>query len=621
MTTENTPRLRYEGILSLGFLAAAIGIVAAYTDPATGYEISIYGATPTTFWAGIGGGFLATLYVAGSAPDAKRLVRAAFLLATICGIAVVALPLVRSYFYYGSGDSLTHLGWAREIERGVIAPTDIVYPGLHLLGIFTADIFGRDLTDSLQLVPLVVFPLVYVVFTALCVRLLTGRPWALIVGVVSAVLFVPINQVAVHIVSHPSSQAILFLPFVLYSLVRFLLDDADGHPLTTPAGLLLALVTIGLLFVHPQETLSFVTLLGAIWLVQIGVRRWDPDHEIASHRSVFAHLVLLGAADLLWAAQHERAGSRFSSLVLGLVSQGPQTLSETAQRGASLASLGSSIEVLFVKLFAGTVLFCCLAAALMLLNLRGGPSAWRSRRNSIVTYLTAGLVPPTIGFVLVFVGDQGDHYFRFLGFIMVSVTLLAATALSELPARAHRWMVGTSSSRPQPDTRASDGGYRSPPRWLRLALAFVFVGLLAVQLVVVHPSPYMYQSNDLVTEQQMKGHEIAFEHHDGDTPMLGLRNGVQRFVDAQYGGYTAQERLDFPGYRDAVPGRVFNGNLSATYDDPQYLTLETADYRREVGLYRGLRYDRSGFRALARNQNVSKVQDNGGFVLYRIDAT
>ena len=621
MSAETDPALRHEGVLTLGFLCAALGIAAAYADPATGYELSIYQSAPAAFWIGIGGGFLTALYVGVSAPDSSRLIRIACLLVTICGVAVVALPLLRSYFYHGSGDSLTHLGWAREIDRGVIPPTAIVYPGIHLLSIVTADVFGRDLTYSFRFVTLVLFPLVYVLFTALCVRYLTDRPWALLVGAVSAVLFVPINEVSVHVNPHPSSQAIMFAPLAIYVLIRFLHDGTDGFQLTTATGSLVALVTLALLFIHPQETLTFVSLLGGIWLVQLVVRRRSPDHAIAGHSSVFPHLVLIGAADLLWVSQHGRATGRFSSLIEGLLSQGPQTLDETAQRSASLSALGGGIEELFLKLFAGTLVFCLLAAALVLVTLRRDGTQSSSRRTTIITYLTFGLIPPAIGFLLVFVGNQGDHYFRYFGFIMVPVTLLGATALASLPAMGRRRLATATDRTSAADNKASDGGQHSTGGTTRILLGLLLAVLLVVQLIVIHPSPYMYQPNKQVPEAQMRGHATAFAYHDGETPFVGVRGSGSRFIDAEYGGVTAETDPTVPDSGEGVPGRVFGTNLSTHYDSDRYLRVMREDYRREIELYRGFRYSREGFLSLRHDPNLSRVQDNGGFVLYRLNGT
>lgn len=619
MTHTRSAPVRSEIALVVGFLAVTVALLAAYSRPATGYELSIYRATPTVFWVGIGLGFLSAIYVSTTALHARRHVDAALLLATICGVAVVALPVIRSYTFYGAGDSLSHLGWAREIQTGTIPPTDVVYPGVHLTASALSALTGDPLTRTLQYVPTVVFPLVFVVFTVLCLRVLTESRWAPVVGVFSAVLFVPINQISVHVVTHPTSQAILFLPVVLYVLFRFLLDESGGLALTTAFGVLLLVVGLALLLVHPQETFTFLSLLGGIWLLQVAVRRGRPDHPIAAHRSVFAPLILLLLTHVLWTSQHARARTRVSSTLGSILNRGPTTLTETAERGTSLATLGGSFEELFLKLFAVTVVFCLLGGAVMLANVFGLLDNSRPTRTEFVSYLTAGLVFPTIGFFVIFVADQGDHYFRFLGFIMVPITLLGAVALAELSSSFEGRLTDARAQTGSPTQQLGDGGLRPPPATaLAVGVAVLFLVMAPVQAAVVHQSPYMYQPNDQVTAAEMAGHERIFELHDGESELTGLRTGPNRFADAYYGTETVATRLNISGYMEGVPGPSFGHNITSFETEDVYLVLTLADYRHEVELYRGLRYSRAGFRAIERNRNVSRVQDNGEVRLYRV---
>ena len=51
---QQNSNLAAKTLLGIGFFALAIGVAAAYTEPATGYELSIYTETPTLFWVGAG---------------------------------------------------------------------------------------------------------------------------------------------------------------------------------------------------------------------------------------------------------------------------------------------------------------------------------------------------------------------------------------------------------------------------------------------------------------------------------------------------------------------------------------------------------------------------------------
>lgn len=596
-------------VLTVGFFAFTAAIVAAYLTPATGYEISIYRSTPLLFWLGIGTGFVAaiiTLFFAGS----QRLTDGAALLASGCLLAVVALPLLRSYAFYGSGDAMTHLGWAREIHGGVIGPDGILYPVIHIVGSELTALSGLELTTTLQFGPALLFPAVYLVAMPLCVGLLTGSRWALPAGLIAAVLLIPINKISVHVIAHPSSQAILFVPFVLYLLFLHLGASRGGGVPISSTGIAFGLATAGMVFIHPQETMALISVLVAVVVVQVVVRRYRPSHSIASHRSIGTYTLAVGTLWLVWLLRHERATSRFEGLVSSLATSGATTGGETAERGASLVALGGSFEELFVKLFAVSLIFAVLAGGVAVYHLIGRTDRNRVWRNSAITYLTLGLLPPIVMFTIVFLADQDDHYFRFHGFIMAIVVILGTVGLVGILGYVHE----ISGRRSVPITRSQA---------FSVVIA-VFVILLAAQLLVVHMSPYMYQPNQQVTDADFSGHEIAFEYHDGETTLVGLRAGQGRYIDAHFGRETALGPLEFPGYRteDArLTGDVFSTNLTTHFDEDRYLVVGDRNEKQEIDLYDGLRFTRAGFERLETDHRVSRVQDNGGMRLYRIDGT
>lgn len=609
--TESKPRHR--AVLTIGFLAATVAVLAAYTSPATGYELSIYGSTPLPFWVGVAVGLATALYVGVAASEWQRTTDGALGLATYCVVAVIALPLLRSYHFYGGGDSLTHLGWAREIRAGVIDPGELLYPAIHLLSVFFGELAPLDLTYALKFLPLLVFPLLFVIGTALCVEFITENRWGAIVGVFSALLFIPVNKVSIHFMSHPSSQTVLFLPIVLYFMLRFVTDDKPGFALTTPAGAAFLITGAGLVFLHPQETMTFVAMLVVVAVLQAVVRRFSSSRlgespavsAIADHRPIYLHTLVIGGAFLAWSSQFARVRNTISGVVESLLTGSTTVLEqETAERGASLVQLGGSFEELFLKLFAVATVFCLLAGVLFLANVTGRLDRTKSRRNALISYVGFALIAPSTVFVLTFLAPVGDHYFRFLGFILALVTILGAVGVTEL--------VGTL------ETRAGARTGRFSRSHLLTTIAVVFAVLLVVQVAAVHMSPYLFLVNPQVTEAEMNGFDVAFEYHDGETPLVGLRTGPRRFVDAHFGSHTAANELVVPGARESVPEDVFGNNETTHYDGDRYLVIRQSNWDREVGLYDGLRYSADGFTTVESNAGINRVQHNGEFRLYRI---
>ncbi|GAB7011596.1 hypothetical protein JCM31271_35390 [Halorubrum trueperi] len=553
---------------------------------------------------GVAVGGTIAVAIAAFGRGSRRELDAASLLGTLSVLSIVALPLLRSYRYYGGGDSLTHLGWAREMRAGVIDPDAVLYPGIHTASASLSAVSGIELTHALLLFPLFFFPLVFVLGSTRFVSALSNSASARGIGTMAALCFVPINKVSVHALAHPSSQAILFLPVLLFLLIRYQRTDGTAFPLFDPFGSAFALGCLGLIVIHPQEAMTLLSMLAAMAVVGTIARRYRPTGELASGRSLSVHTILLGVVLAIWVARYDRARDRVAYVIESLLLQTHEPLSETAARGSTLGLLGGSFEELFAKLFAVTLAFCLLAAGLFLASSIRVARSTSDDRDAVVSALAVGLAPPTLGALVIFAADQGDHYFRFLGTIMVPVTLVGTLALvgvvDRLEARARRSGLGVTRTH------------------LRVALVVVLVGFLALQAVAVHQSPYVYKSSQQVTGGELDGFETVFVFHDEETPLLGFRSGSGRYADAHYGSHTAQNDPDFSGYRDAIPGEVFSESLTTHYDSDRYLVLLEGYERIEVDLYQEVRYTREGYRTVETSPAVDRIQDNGELELYRI---
>jgi len=590
--------------LTVGFIAVAVGIWAAHGHPEPGYEIDIYRSTPAGYWVGVAVGAVIAVTVGVTGTASQRAVDAAALLGSSAVLSIVALPLLRSYHYYGGGDSLTHLGWAREMEASVITPDTILYPAIHTLSISLSKLTGLEIVHTLQLLPMVVYPVVFLLGSVLCVTALADSRSATVVALFAALCFVPINKVSVHIVAHPSSQAILLFPFVLYLLIRHLRDENTGFPLATPLGVAFAMSYLGLVVLHPQESMTLLSMMAAMSVLQFIARRYRPRGAIAANRSLYAHTVLLGVVFSLWIVRYERARSRAAYVVESLLYQRHDQLSETAVRGSSLVDLGGSFEELFVKLFAVSLVFCLLAGAVFVATARHAAAGTGGERTAVLSYVAVGLVPATVGFLFVFAADQGDHYFRFLGTIMVPVTIVGTVGLVDVVDRGTK--------------RIENASITVTRTHVRAALVVAFVVLLSTQAMAIHQSPYMYKSGQQVTAAEMDGYETAFAHHDGETPLLGFEPGSRRYIDAYYGSHTARAGLNFPGYRDGIPGEVFSEAPTTHYDSDRYVVIVEGYKRIEVELYQEIRYTTEGFRIIETSPAANRIQDNGEIELYRI---
>jgi peptidoglycan/LPS O-acetylase OafA/YrhL len=464
--------------------------------------------------------------------------------------------------------------------------------------VFAARVAGVPLALANEYVVLVAAPLAFLLFVPATVRLFVDHPHTTLVGLLAAAAFAPINNISVHPVAHPASQAILLFAFVLYLTLAVAAGaltsrSRSGRGRLVGGSALLALAGASMVFVHPQQGLNLAGFLGGMAALQAVARRTRPEHSIADTRSLLPHTALVGGVFLLWAPQFERVRGALVVTFGSLIEGGGTGAAVVADKSTSLTSVGGSLLEVFLKLFGVAAVLSLLAAAVFLLAAR------RHRRRPLLLLIAAGLVPVGGVFLAVFAAGMGDQYFRYQGFLMVPVTVVGAVGLL--------WAVQRLSLA---------GGERAG---LTVAVVLMLV-LTPAGLVALHSSPYVYKPTQHVTATGIDGHAAAFEHRAPAVPFTGLRGGPRRYVDYHYGTERARERLAFPGYRQGTPPSVFlAANYSAAFGEPRYLVTTEATRVQETELYDGFRYPERGFRALTRTPGIDRVRASDGFWLYYAD--
>ncbi|WP_340097693.1 hypothetical protein [Salinibaculum salinum] len=578
-----------------------VGVAAAYFEPATGYELSLYAETPLLYFVGFGIALLSSVWLSFVGADSDLLRDGALLLGSLAVASLVVLPLIRGYYLYVGGDSLTHLGWTRELLGGSLEPTGLLYPGIHMMTIFVSEVIGIRLGLA-QMVVVFAFVFLFVVFVTLCVRLLGSQRWAVPVGLFAGLLLLPVNNISVHVQAHAITQSLLFLPFALYLVLRYV--DRAGewtNPFTsvTQNGLLLSMASLSMVLIHPQGALNLILIMVTVAGIQYLFRRYRENRSINAHRPIYAPAAIAAVAFVAWSARYDRVRSAAVGLLEGIISSAPAG-DEITQRSASLADLGGSIELLFVKLFLVALVFCLLAG---LLTLAWGSGRLDDRipgRNALLTYLIVAAIPLLALFGLFFLSSANTMHFRYLGFIMVVVTALGALAINEGADR-----LTNSLSR----------------RSVGIGLVVLFLLCLPLPMATMHSGPFIYQSSSSVSEMHYEGTNQTFENMDRNISFAGIRSGPQRLVDAQFGTERAKTiAFGGEGSETAIPFEVWGNNLSTHYDSPRYVQVDESDYQREVVLYNGFRYGQRGFETLETTPSINRVQSSGEYQLYFLES-
>jgi hypothetical protein len=386
------------------------------------------------------------------------------------------------------------------------------------------------------------------------------------------------------------------------SLRRDPLTDGgtDTSRRVTGIGVLVALVSATMVLFHPQQALNVVVLYGAVAGTQLLYRRFVSEHPIVGHRTLYAQTGIISGLFLLWAGQFPIVRTAIQSTIDGLFASQAAAGDVVASKSQSLSALGGDIVFLFVRLFLPGLLLSVVAGLLQMGVARSDLFSADADANGLLVYFAVALVPLFGVFLVLMVGGYGDMYFRYQGFIMVPVTILAAVALT-------RWL-GSGDS--------SDRSHRTAAR----VVAVLLVVMLPIAALGLHPSPYMYQPTPHVTETSAEGYAASFEHRVPEQEFVGISGGPSRYVDAAYGTNRAETTLEFPGYSDRLPEPVFDrGNYSDYLAEDRYMAVTTSDRRIETELYDGFRYSDRGFERLDSTPRVSRVRTSDGFQLYYLD--
>lgn len=584
--------------LAIGFLSLTGATLLAHSSPATGYELSIY--TMTSRWVWVGLLLALSISAIGSlSSSADRSIRSlALLLGGLVMTVFLGLPIIRGYRFYGHHDALTHLGWARAIGDGTILPFDLFYPAIHMMTAITSVTVDVPLSRAMLLIVLL-SALLFCVFVPLTVsQILPGRS-GVSIAMFSAFLLLPITTISMYLQAHAMTQAVLFSTVLVFLFVKYVRHDRNLSTLSA-TGLLLFLVGTAAVVYHPQMIAHLIAVFLAISIVQYVARRLWTGGSIAQQPSVYGFTLFLIALFLLWSANHGFFSGMleyfFDSVIEYVFARGSGGEEAVATQGGSLASIGGSLIGIFLKLFFVHLVFSLIAGSIGLGLFFFRDSELLTTFRAETTYFVAALAGLTPLFFVYFASAGSTMYFRVVGLMMVFVTILGAIGIYGLVGRLSSAVASS---------RAHTVG--------RPLLSVGLVVLVVLSLATVFPSPYIYNSSPQVSDAQMGGYETAFEMQGDEIEFAGLRNGPNRFDDAIHGN-AERERT----HQD-VPASSF-GDLAGEYDTDRYLVLTSADYERETIAYDELRYSADQFEGVEDQQRVDRIQSNGEFELFYIDA-
>ncbi len=579
-------------LVGLSLLIGAIVMVISMPQ-APGYELSIYEAFPSVFWAflvaAIGVG--AFVIVGSALRKSDHTWRWGLLLMILANLLLVLLPVIRGYRMFGRSDAMTHLGFSHDI--GILGTVDgNLYPPAHLLIRAVVDSTGMDPVTVGMLIP-PLFTLLY--FGAMGLLVFTVFDTRRVILLTLPFVALPVLRHG-HLGLRPFDLSVMLLPIMLYLL-------AKGHQEAfAPIRAMSVIALIAVLLYHPL-TAFFVTGLVLIYVTAKHLPLAQDRYSTPT--SVFS---LSAAVFVAWYSNYSGIIVRFQSAYHEFVGSDEETETRADAYAATVEQASPAVlDIVRVIAFRYGLEFVLFGLGFAFLGLM------------TLQYLQWGDRPDTVTFA--FLGTLVLFSVGGVGFLLLDLIVpmerpfqiakvVAIVLVGQLFASLYPGNIGIQSQTWQ-------------LRSFYTAIAGVLLVLILLSVFSLHLSPLGSEVNQQVTEMEIEGSEWAFNHSDQEYDVVEFDLSHRRFHHYHYG---VEHEFTVQGER---PPDHFNYQAGPTfgefYEDDKHLVINELGrvvYPEGFPNYpENWRFTPDDYERLEVDPTVDRAYDNGDYNTYLVRAT
>lgn len=364
-----------------------IGISALALLSNNGYEVSIYTATPSYVWYFLVSDIFLSMcvivyqaYVSGQneiISYSNRWWIVGMLSIMLVNAIILLLPVIRGYEIYGRWDSLTHVGYVKDILQSNEIP-EIIYPAVHILIASISMISNiREVSIINFMVP--IFLELYILYMYCLAKTVFVRKGEIIISTVaSSVLFLSYTNYQVI----PNTLSILALPLVFYAYLN-IFDSKKGFRFKV----ILIIFIIFYPFFHPLTTLILViTFIGTYLLMLVYNKRLNLSSRMGNYASIPA---LIGSiVFILWIANNHNFWNDNIHQIANLFTKYATVQVESKSIGIIFEKLNMNILdifELFIKIYGHIFIYLiisCIAGIIILRKI-----FWHKDKDKNLYYL------------------------------------------------------------------------------------------------------------------------------------------------------------------------------------------------------------------------------------------
>lgn len=596
-------------IATICFALIILGALAVWNSPATGYEPSIYTATPSTFWRAVIFGLTCGISIVVHQIYTRQHEQGHLWILGITLVftvyaAILSLWIVRGYALWCPGDPLTHLGKIQDvIATGHIKKGEI-YPIVHIYSAQIAQIFGVGPIAPHKYLPFL-FGLLNALFFYLFSKSILSEKGQVILATLASMTFLQ----GWYLNLTPNHLSNLFFPLALFMLVK---SFSQG---TSQWRLLLAIIVFLFPPFHPVPAFALLIVMLTIGLFD-SVKSIFKKELLTAVGSTFDFNISIPLLLFVWWV----IWVSYSSDILGatirkiytVITMGGLThldiLVEQIQYGAMH---GYSVGEQFFKLYGGIVV-------LILLALIALPILWRRTFTDLRLRKLSSLYGPLGAFSLATL----VLYFLYVGFgplrmmvyIVILCTMFAGFMLYEI-------------------MRVQNFRRANYIHWLRpLLVVIIVVALFTNGILKLYPSRHILEANWQITRTEITGMGWFLNQKNTNVDMTSLSIPIGRFAHFLLTSEGRARRQDLKRLSSGlyvpenlkVPFHFGYDRLSTLgywYSEDIYLVLNEKDRRLYQEVFpeiAELRFLPEDFVMLEHDLSVDKLYSNGGFDSYYI---
>lgn len=638
------------------FILIVVALLLAWNAPATGYESSIYKATPMLVWVllifsaacGIG---IVVHQVYTRQHETSRLWGLGLLLILFSYTAILSLHIIRGYAFWSYGDPATHLGEIQNIVGTGYVAGDNFYP--------IATTYAAQLSQICNLDPLIFHKLVPIIFILICVAfiyllakaVLPDKGGVILATVVGLTLICGATPGFSYLHFTPNRLADLLFPMALFLLVKSFSAGAWRwralfiltvflfpvfHPVPSVA-LAVVLVTLPLAKVIFDKVaksgrkvidsgLKFSLVALAVLIVWGGgwLSSFHMPQGLITSLAAESYSMPESSASIIEPVPLEPSAITEPSAVTGAYPRPePYTLETAPAPSRVQGKVPNFVRLIDAIRYAqaygysamghifslyGTV-FLYIVLALIAL-----PIIWSRISRQFNLQNLASFYGPLAAIALVIVAlyftALGFNPLRFLIYIVLICALFVSFVLCEIieKARASHYSI-----------------------YLRLLapmlVAIILIGALGNGIGKLYNSPYTLRDNSQITQTEITGMDWLFDKKDYSLAMTTHVLPSHRFADFLLTREERSQRQDIPfRFRPATsPPSHFGYHkgawLGEYYSEDIYVVLSERDRLRYVEVHPALakyRYYPEDFERLEGDPTVDKLYSSGGLDVYLV---